>query len=177
MSILKYFIFIACFWLIAAMGSAQSKKNFEVGFNLNQIQQDYGFGVHVISPSFAKDILSVKLQANRSWLQHLKEKETVWTAYHQFQLGLRSKSEIIENKVFIYGEGGLSVIIPNKSFGSESFILGGYGLFGFEFLPTSVFAYFIELGGIGTGAVAHNLENKPIFSNGFITQVGFRIKL
>ena len=74
-------------------------------------------------------------------------------------------------------KGGILTILPNSDFSSQSSIFGGYGLFGFEFKPIPKFAYFIELGGAGTGATADKIAGKPIYSNGFLTCVGLRLKL
>ena len=38
-------------------------------------------------------------------------------------------------------------------------------------------SYFIEIGGIGTGATADKVANKPIYSNGLMLSTGFRIYL
>lgn len=155
---------------------AQTNSNkFEIGFNLNQFQSDYGLGVHLISPYFWNSSSAVKAAANFQWLEHFDGTETVWTTYQSFQVGFRSRSTIISDKIYIYGEGGFMVLLPNDEFSTESINFGGYGLFGFEFKPASKFAYFIELGGMGSGAVADKVPGKPIYSNGFITTVGFRI--
>ncbi|HEY5825345.1 MAG TPA: hypothetical protein VIT44_13315, partial [Cyclobacteriaceae bacterium] len=62
-------------------------------------------------------------------------------------------------------------------FSSEQFVFGGYGLFGFEFFMHSSSNYFIELGGIGTGARADKIASQPIYSNGFLISTGFRLNL
>ena len=158
--------------------SAQTKTNkLEIGMNVSQYQKDFGVGLHLISPYFAKSKVAVKLGANFQWLEHYNGTETTWTPYQNVQLGLRGRSAIIEDKIFIYGEGGIVTILTNSTFSSKTSTFGGYGLFGFEFKPSSTFAYFIELGGIGTGATADKLIGKPIYSNGFLTNVGFRVGL
>jgi len=59
-------------------------------------------------------------------------------------------------------------------------VLGGWGGFGFEIaqrknnLDDAGTSYFVELGGIGTGASASRLPTQPIFANGFLINVGFR---
>jgi len=68
-------------------------------------------------------------------------------------------------------------LIPNGIFSSASSQAGGYGLFGFEFKPIDAFGFYLEVGGLGTGAKADKLPTKPIYSNGFLTNVGFRIVL
>ncbi|MFM7472612.1 MAG: hypothetical protein ACKO00_01675 [Crocinitomicaceae bacterium] len=158
--------------------SAQTKTNkLEIEYNVSQYQKDFGVGLHLISPYFAKSKVALKLGANFQWLEHYNGSETTWTPYQNVQVGIRGRNPIVEDKVFIYGEGGIVTILTNDKFSSKSSQFGGYGLFGFEFKPTQKFAYFIELGGIGTGAIADKVVSKPIYSNGFLTNVGFRIGL
>ena len=155
-------------------GQNQSNK-LELGIQVNQFQNDFGIGAHLISPYFLNSKVAVRAGANFQWFEHYEGAETTWTPYQSFQLGLRSRTAIIENKLFIYGEGGVVFILPNSDFSSEDTEFGGYGVFGFEFKTNQKFAYFIELGGVGTGANADLVGNVPIYSNGFLTQVGFRI--
>jgi len=155
-------------------GQNQSNK-LELGIQVNQFQNDFGIGAHLISPYFLNSKVAVRAGANFQWFEHYEGAETTWTPYQSFQLGLRSRTAIIENTLFIYGEGGVILILPNSDFSSEDNEFGGYGVFGFEFKPSQKFAYFIELGGVGTGAKADLVGNEPIYSNGFLTQVGFRI--
>ncbi len=156
---------------------AQEKNSFAVGFNLNQFQNDFGLGVHILSPYFANKVVAVRLGGNFQWLQHLHNTETIWTPYQNIQIGIRSRYPIIENKMFIYGEGGIVLLLPNSTFSSKKTEMGGYGLFGFEFLANRRLSYFLELGGMGTGARADKVPTKPIHSNGFTTSVGLRFRL
>ena len=85
--------------------SAQTKTNkLEIGMNVSQYQKDFGVGLHLISPYFAKSKVAVKLGANFQWLEHYNGTETTWTPYQNVQLGIRGRSAIIEDKIFIYGE-------------------------------------------------------------------------
>ena len=59
----------------------------------------------------------------------------------------------------------------------KDFVLGGYGLLGFEFYPHRKGCYFIELGGVGTGATADKIPSSPIYSNGFLISTGIRFHL
>lgn len=153
----------------------ESPNNLEFGFNVNQYQSDFGVGLHIISPYFLNSKIAVRAGINQQWLEYFDGTETTWSPYQNIQLGLRARSEILENKIFIYGEGGVITILPNSDFSESDTEFGGYGLFGFEFKPSTRFGYFIELGGVGTGATANKLVNKPIYSNGFMINVGFRI--
>ena len=42
---------------------AQEKNSFAVGLNINQFQNDFGLGVHVISPYFANNSVADKIQS------------------------------------------------------------------------------------------------------------------
>lgn len=154
---------------------AQAKTNsLGIGFNINQIQNDYGIGIDIISPYFANSKLAIRVGGSLKWLEYIDDEETSWTPYQNIQVGHRVRQIIIEDKLYCYGEGGVLLLFPNKEFSSESINFGGYGLFGFEFKPTNKFGYYLELGGVGSGARADKVINKPIYSNGFITAVGLR---
>lgn len=169
---------IALFVMLTAHVSAQTiSKQFEIGFNLSQYHKDFGLGINLITPYFVKEKLAIKVGANMQWLENFNGTESTWTTYQNFQLGLRSRSTIVSDKIFIYGEGGVLTILPNSDFSTQNVDFGGYGLFGFEFRPTPRFAYYFELGGVGTGATADEIPGEPLYSNGFLTNVGFRIGL
>lgn len=155
--------------------SQNNKKKIGFGININQFQVDYGLGIHLISPYLFNSKLAIKTAFNYQWLQHKNSNEEIWTPYQNAQIGIRGKTDIVDSKIFIYGEGGVIGLLPNKIFSEKEFLLGGYGLFGFEFGMSHNSFYFIEMGGTGTGAVAEKVEYKPIYSNGFLINVGFRI--
>ena len=68
-------------------------------------------------------------------------------------------------------------LIPSNEFSSNQFEYGGYGLFGFEFFMNKCCNYFIEIGGVGTGATANKIVLQPIYSNGLLISSGFRMQL
>lgn len=171
----KSYLIILFLTLFSLELKAQENNNIELGFNLNQYQSDFGVGIHLISPYFFNSKVAIKAGANLQWLEYFDGAETTWTPYQNFQLGIRSRNEILEDKIYIYGEGGVILILPHDDFSSKSSEIGGYGLFGFEFKPIPDFAYFIEFGGVGTGAIADRLANMPIYSNGFLISVGLRV--
>ncbi len=172
-SIIATLAFIA---MLGVQSKAQTdSKNVEIGFHISQFQNDFGLGLHVISPYFLRSMVAIKAGANVQWLEHLDGDEITWTTYQNIQLGVRSRSVIVTDQIFIYGEGGILTILPNSDFSSESAVFGGYGVFGFELKPAQKFGYFIELGGVGTGARADEVAGKPIYSNGFLINVGFNV--
>jgi hypothetical protein len=164
--------------LTSNLANAQTKSNrTEIGFNLSQYQKDFGAGLHVISPYFCKETIAVKAGLNIQWFEHSTDTETTRSTYQNIQLGIRGRSNIVTRNISVYGEGGVIMILPNSDFSSKRLALGGYGLFGFDFRIVPRFAYFIELGGVGVGTTADKVASKPIYSNGFLTNVGIKIGL
>lgn len=157
---------------------AQSNSNkMEIGLNVSQYQKDFGLGVNLTSPYFIKSKFAIRAGTNFQWFENFNGKETEWKNYQNFQLGIRSRSPIINDKIYIYGEGGVILILTNRDVSSKKNGFGGYGLFGFELKPSQNFTYFIELGGVGSDATADKSLNKELYSNGFLTTVGFRVGL
>ncbi len=161
--------------LFSTIASAQQPNTPGVGIAINQFQRDFGIGLNLVSPYFANNKVAIRAGANLQWLQHIKDNETTWSPYGSFQLGIRGRQPIIEDKIYLYGEGGSTVLLPNSNFSTEKTHWGGYGLFGFEFWATGKFGYYAELGAMGTGAKADKLPAAPIYANGFTSSVGCRI--
>ncbi|MEM9548563.1 MAG: hypothetical protein AAGA77_21435 [Bacteroidota bacterium] len=154
---------------------AQNSNPFSFGFNISQVQNDFGIGIDIITPYFSKSKVAFRISGNIKWFEYVAGEETTWSPYQSLQFGIRGRQFIIEDKFFAYGEGGLMVLLPNSDFSSDSVESGGYGLFGFEFKPSIKYGFFLEMGGVGIGAKADRVANIPIYSNGFISTVGFRI--
>lgn len=174
---MKKYLFTLSLVLGSTFLFAQQKNKIALGFNLNQFQSDFGLGVHVISPYFGNNAVAVKVGANLQWFQHSDGDETVWSPYNNFQIGFRGRHPVVKDKIFVYGEGGMVLLLPNSKLSSEKSVFGGYGLFGFEFFANKSLSYYIELGGMGTAAKADKVATKPIYSNGFTSSVGLRMQL
>lgn len=177
---MKSNLLILSFLLVLVLNSySQNNQNDElnglgVGFQLNEYQKDFGLGVNITSPYFAKKTMAVRLRGNFMYHEHLKNEKIDWTAYNNLTLGIVSGKTKITESIALYGEGGIVAIFPSSDFSSNEMEFGGYGLFGFEFYFVPEFSYFFEAGGIGTGAVANELHSDPIYSNGFLISVGCR---
>ena len=153
-------------------------NHFAIGYNINHFGNDFGIGINITSPYFSGSAVAVRASENYQWLSYVDKTGTnVWGGYHNIRIGLVGGNFILNKSIRLYGEGGATFLIGNSNFTSKSMAVGGYGLFGFEFYISKGFSYFIELGGIGTGATADKLPSKPIYSNGFLSSVGFRINL
>lgn len=77
-------------------------------------------------------------------------------------------------RIRLYGEGGFIGLFPDSSFSDTDFVAGGYGVFGFEVFMDLRRRYFIEIGGVGTGAREDNTPGRPIYSNGLLISTGLR---
>lgn len=179
MEVKKFILLLGIVSFGALQLNAQSEdlsaRKLGIGFSINQIQKDFGVGLHLVSPYFAKSTVAIRLGGNFQWFEHINdESEMTWTPYNNLQFGIRARQAVVESKLFVYGEGGSMIVFPNSDFSSESTEFGGYGLFGFEFKPISNFGFFAEFGGVGLGAKADKILGKPIYSNGFLNQVGLR---
>ena len=122
-----------------------SKNNFQLGYNLNNFQNDFGVGLHVLSPSFANNIIRIKAGYNLQWLQNIPQNEQnyTWTRYSNAILAVHTQHPIQETGFTAYSEGGFVGLFPNKDFSSKSFLLGGYGLFGLEYKVSGCVSYFL----------------------------------
>ena len=170
------FILFLCLSSTSTIAQMASNK-LGVGFRISQIQNDFGIGLDFISPYFANAKVAIRVGGSFQWLEHLLGTEITWTPYQNGQIGIRGRQFLVDNRIFVYGEGGFMIIFPNDEFSSESSEFGGYGLFGFEFKPYDKFGFYLEVGGAGTGATADKIVSKPIYSNGFLTSAGCRIIL
>ncbi len=150
-----------------------------VGGGLHKFQDDFGLGLCVTTPYFAGEHIAVQVSAKMSYLSGVPAEETefTWMPYNTFTVGLIGVGGSIAKSIRLYGKGGLVFAMPNSDFSDDS-VIGGYGVFGFEFFVASEanapVSYYIELGGVGTGATAEKLAGKPIYCNGFITSVGLK---
>ncbi len=163
--------------MTAQAQEASISNDFGIGFQLSQYQRDFGFGINATSPYFANNALAIRLKANVMFNEHLQDGEITWTPYTNLSLGLVSGSAKVGKHIRLYGEGGVIGLLPASDFSSEDFEVGGYGLFGFEFYMVRWANYFIEIGGVGTGARADQVPTQPIYSNGLVISTGFRAHL
>lgn len=162
--------------ILSAWAQERDFNKFSYGFQLVKFQDEFGFGIHLLSPGIKNLRLNAKVNLN--WLNHPDNHgNQTWTEFLNNQFGINYHWSIT-NRLNLYSEGGVVFLFPNNSFSDESIGFGGYGLFGFEFFFTENTSrnpsYFIELGGIGTGAVASKIVSNPIYANGFLISVGYR---
>ena len=174
-SFYRLFILVLIHSTLQTIAQQTPNTGFSVGFHLGQYQDDFNVGLNFTSPYFAGDYMAVRLRTNLMYHQHIDGLSTTWSPYANLSLGLIGVGGVIAERIRIYGEGGVVTIFPSSEFSNESFELGGYGLFGFEFFMSEFMNYFLEVGAVGTGARADRLAFNPIYSNGLLISSGFRI--
>src|SRR5688572_10342829 len=89
----------------ATDGTPTPTNKASFGFSVHQFQNDFGLGLHFISPYFAQSKIAIRLGGNLQWFEHVSGDETTWTPYANFQFGVRGRRFVVEKKVTIYGEG------------------------------------------------------------------------
>lgn len=171
---IKTLILIVCSAYGILSSQELTRNGFAIGYQINQYQKDFGMGLNILSPYFASESVALHLRGNFMFNEHIKNSETVWTPYQNVSLGMTALGGWVGEKIRLYAEGGCIALFPGSSFSSKSLELGGYGLFGFEFFMNPAMNYHIEIGGVGNGAVADKIPNKPIYSNGLLINVGYR---
>ena len=163
--------------VLAGDGAAPRNTRFALGYHLNNFRHDFGLGLNVTSPYFFNDRVAVRFSVNAAYFDGIPagQTEDEWMPYAIYKLGLVGVGSAVNDRVRLYGEGGVMYIVPNRLFSEEN-CFGGYGYFGVEFFMTEnhPLSYFIELGSVGSKARAEKIEDKPLYVNGFATTVGLR---
>lgn len=169
-------ILLICFCIFQGEAKSvleQSKaKNFSLGFQLHEFDNDFGCGINLTFPWFGNNKVAI-----RTCQDVVFSKLINWRPYGSSRLGMVGSTGLIHGFCRFYGEGGLQVLIINKDLSSDKANFGGYGHFGFEFFfnpETHTQSYFIELGSNGIRAQATKIKDEPMYFNGFCVGVGFR---
>jgi hypothetical protein len=151
-----------------------------VGWEISSFANNYGFGARLDTPHFAKGKLHVQIAGSLAWVQGVPagESDTTWAPYTLLRVGI-VRSTPIGNRFRFYGGGGFALVLPTNDLSAKRAQGGGYGLTGLELsMPeSSRTRWFLEVGGMGTGARGDRLANSPIYANGFTIGWGFRYQL
>ena len=171
------------FLILTSFNSHAQEENpnqFTIGLQMQQVQTDLGFGVHLLSPKFLGNF-RVKSSYNMNFFTHLNTiGESTWTPYSNIYFGTRYQFAIIKN-INTYVEAGSQMLINPSSLTSERINAGGYGLVGVEyFISESAkrhISFFMELGGAVNNSKADKIITKPRIANGFTLAVGFQFNI
>lgn len=163
----------------AAQDSNYRPNHLSLGFHLNNFQNDFGMGLNITSPYFANGSVALKATFNLAYRDGTLKTDTMsnWYPYSSIQFGCVGVGGMVGKHIRTYGAGGIMVMFPNSEFSSTKTEIGGWGVWGFEFILNPMISYYIELGGVGIGARADKMNGQPIYSNGFSTTVGLHVYL
>ncbi len=169
-------ILFACFCLIHAEqksdGVQTREKNFSLGFQLHDFNDDLGCGLNLTFPWFGNKRVGLRYSGDVVF-----SKLNGWKPYGSSRLGFVGSSGLVKEFCRFYSEGGLQILIMTSDLSDDNVAFGGYGHFGFEFFlnpENHSPSYYIELGSSGIYVHADKLAGEPMYFNGFCTGVGMR---
>jgi hypothetical protein len=155
-----------------------------VGFSVSRFQDDFGLGLEAATPSFANDSVRISASGGIAWYPHgIVGGDETWLRYGHASIRLEGGQRMPHLPIRLYGFGGPVFVISPANLSSTAVRVGGLGGFGFEFFFQRApgrdmhMSYYLEAGGIGTGATADAVPGSPIFANGFLMATGFRLHL
>lgn len=174
----RYSLLIAvCTLVFHQTLEAQKSNPFRVGFQVIQLQGDFGLGLNMAIPLPGK-LPALKLTGTNQWLEAPMEQATTeWLAYQTLRLGVSGEGWPVGKQVQVYLEGGTLLIFPGEQMSGQDVLAGGYGTFGFEFFTgeTRTSSLFLEMGGTTAGNRANRRANIPAFGSGLLLSSGFRL--
>lgn len=177
---INYFALFAFTLLLITNSNAQKVKwnnynnSWLVGYQLNDFSDDFGIGLHVITPRFIGNT-HLRISYDYQWLEYMNNNADDWEPYQQVRVDAISKYPIIEKRLLVYGGGGFVVgFLPSKM-SSTSVGITGSGTFGLEMFWSPSFSYFLEMGGTGSVGTSDKLSQNRIIGSGFYSSTGFRI--
>ncbi len=134
---------IIVFMILIASIEVYSEENFSAGFEIGEIGNDLIIGGRITSPFILNGSAAFRLSGDTA------VNNTDSFCYGYFRGGLIGTGGIAAGLIRLYGEGGISILWNAED--SSQLVIGGYGLFGFEFFTAvnSPVSYFIELGTLG----------------------------
>lgn len=152
-----------------------AQERFRVGFQIAQLQNDFGLGVQLNLPVFKRQI-TLQLAATNHWREIRREGTLEATSYQALRLGTMGGWMVAE-KIKVYGAGGVMVVLPGNELASKSSFWGGYGVFGFEFFAGQAqgSSLFLEMGGGGANGTADRVAGQPTMGAGLLLQSGLRV--
>ncbi len=166
------------FFAFAKSAVAQDRHPFRVGFQLQELQGDFGLGLNLDVPLPGKWPV-LRLAGNWHWLDIPGETRSQTASFQTIRLGIAPNGWPIAEKIKVYGEGGVLFLLSENALSRNGFATGGYGLFGFEFFTEKMngSSLFLEIGGTAAGRRVERRESVPSFGAGLLLGAGFRVAL
>ena len=152
-----------------------------IGMTIQRLQDNFGVSGTWSSRAFFNEKARITASGGVAWYPNGTgaSGDQEWVPFGHSRFVLESGHRVGRSPLRLYGFGGAILIFRSERLSNDVLALAGTGGFGFEFFaPTSMMnapvSYFIEIGGVGSGARATNLPGQPILLNGFVLQSGLR---
>jgi hypothetical protein len=152
-----------------------------IGIALQRLQDDFGISASWTSPAFFQGKVRITADGGVAWFPHAltASGEEEWVPFGHSHVVVESGQRVGRAPLRLYGFGGAMLIFRPDRLSNDVTAMAGIGGFGFEFFVStdtrdSPVSYFIEVGGVGSGARADNLLTKPFLLNGFLIRSGVR---
>jgi len=152
-----------------------------VGMAVQRLQDDFGVSGFFTSPAFFGGNARVTVAGGAAWYPYGRTSsgDQDWVPFGHTRIVAESGHRLGQAPLRLYGFGGVILAFLPQRLSDDLLSVGGVGGFGFEFFaPTNSgsapVSYFIELGGVGSGARATNEPGRPVLLNGFLIQSGVR---
>ena len=152
-----------------------------VGMTVQRLQDNFGMSGTWSSRAFFNEKARTTASGGVAWYPNgtSASGDQEWVPFGHSRVVVESGHRVGGAPLRLYGFGGAILIFRSERLSSDVLALAGTGGFGFEFFaPTGMVnapvSYFIEIGGVGSGARAANLSGQPILLNGFVVQSGLR---
>jgi hypothetical protein len=161
-----------------------AKENVSLGFDLMRLQDDFGVGGTLSSPTLLH-WLRLTMGGGIAWYPHgiAANGNEAWDMFGHGRLVVEVGPTFQKGiPVRPYGFGGASTLILPSSLSATQVRFGGVGGFGLELAfmygeRTGPVTYYMEIGGCGFGASADKLPTNPDVASGLLLNAGFRAYL
>jgi hypothetical protein len=161
-----------------------SKESVSLGFDLMRLQDDFGLGATVSSPTLLH-WMRLTLGGGIAWYPHgvAANGDETWDMFGHGRLVVEVGPTFQKGiPVRPYGFGGASALVLPSSLSATQMRFGGVGGFGLELAFMSgersgPVTYYMEIGGCGYGASAEKLPTNPDVASGLLLNAGFRAYL
>jgi hypothetical protein len=185
MNKLQFFLLVFLYILLGASqvsandSLATPTSHLSLGLNINEIQNQPGFGLSITTPYLLSDKVAFRFSGMRFWLFDIPLSSASEEAlpYVNLRFGTVYVAGRIAESIRLYLVGGVVYVLPSNEISDDERI-GGYLGFGFEFFTSSIarsrISLLLESSFILEPAIAEKLPGQPIYANGIDLSVGIR---
>jgi hypothetical protein len=149
-------------------GEPSSNVGSAIGMSVQRLQDTFALSGSWSSPAFFNDRARITTSGGVAWYPFATNGsgDQDWAPFGHWRLVLESGHRVGRAPLRLYGFGGAMLLFRSERLSDEVLAVAGIGGFGFEFFTPSnttsaPVSYFIEIGGVGSGARATKLFGAP----------------